>query len=59
MQVYNTAEWSQEDSTSNEMHAIHCIAIRSMDDAHDTMQKLDRTTVWYAIRRTIAVSNQW
>jgi hypothetical protein len=40
MQVYNTAEWSQEDSTSNEMHAIHCIAIHSMDDdADDTMQK--------------------
>jgi len=27
MQVYNTAEWSQEDSTSNEMrmHSIHCL----------------------------------
>ena len=40
MQVYNTAEWSQEDSTNNEMHAIHCIAVHSMDDdAHDTWQK--------------------
>jgi hypothetical protein len=37
MQVYNTAEWSQEDSTSNEMHAIQCVAID--DDADDTMQK--------------------
>ena len=34
MQVYNTAEWLQEDS----MHAIHCIAIHSMDDG-DTIQK--------------------
>jgi hypothetical protein len=39
MQVYNTAEWSQEDTTSDEMrmYTIHCISIHSMDD--DTIQK--------------------
>ena len=39
MQVYNTAEWLQENSTSNEMrmHAIIGIAIHSVDD--DTIQK--------------------
>jgi hypothetical protein len=46
---YNTAEWSQEDSTSNEMrmHAIHCIAIHSVDD--DAIQKYGRTTISCAI----------
>jgi hypothetical protein len=27
--------WSQKDSTSNEMHAIDCIAIHSVDDDDD------------------------
>jgi hypothetical protein len=40
MQINNTAEWLQEDSTSNDMrmHAIHCIAIHYMDDGC-TIQK--------------------
>jgi hypothetical protein len=31
--------WSQKDSTSNEMHAIDCIAIRSVDDDDDCQTK--------------------
>jgi hypothetical protein len=31
--------WSQKDSTSNEMHAIDCIAIHSVDDDDEFQTK--------------------